>query len=271
MNTTKIKNDQAQYGMGYSNTFIDMLKMRKVETNAQFLIPYLKRGLKILDCGCGPGSMTIGFANYVKNGNAIGIDIEESQIEIAREDAKKSGVNNVTFQNASVLELPFKDNTFDIVFSQALLSHLKDPISALLEQKRVVKQGGMVAARNIYHSGIVFYPQSALLNEAARFHVQPVRDHGGDPDLGIKLGQLFRTADFNNVKHTVFCETGDITALARNFYVDETVNRAYSKKLLADGKITLEKLQAYQKAWLDFANDPNAFSYCPWGEVIGIK
>lgn len=267
---SETKNNQQKYGMGYSETFVNFLKKRRVETHAQFLLPYLKPGLKILDCGCGPGSMTIGFARCSENGEVIGIDIEDSQLEIAREDARKAGVTNVTFQHASVLELPFADNTFDIVFSQGLISHFSNPLAVVLEQKRVVKAGGIVAAHNGYMSGAAFYPTNAILEEAYDLSKQPSIAHGGDPDIGIKLGKLFADAGFIDIKHTIFCDTNDIKEMAY-FCADEVLQREYNKKLLTQGKITLEKLQSYRDAWLDFAKTPHAFSYFPWGEVIGFK
>ncbi|MFA6409584.1 MAG: methyltransferase domain-containing protein, partial [Gammaproteobacteria bacterium] len=178
--------------------------------------------------------------------------------------------NNVTFQHASVLDLPFEDNTFDVVFSQALLSHLQDPVTAVLEQKRVTKIGGMVVARTMYSSGIAYYPKNLLLEEASRFNFKPIKDNGGDPDLGIKLGKIFRKAGFGDIKHTMFCDTS-FKSLAKDVFAPEVMNREYNKKLLAAGKITLKKLQQYQQAWLDFANDPDAFSYCPAGEIIAVK
>jgi len=269
--TNQTYKNNSQYGMGYSDAFVKMLKKRTIETHAPFLIPYLKPGMKLLDCGCGPGSMTISLAKYAKNGQVVGVDIEDSQLEIARLDAKEAGIKNVVFQQASVLELPFADNTFDIVFSQGLLSHLQDPIIAVLEQKRVTKAGGIVVARTMYSSGIVYYPKNLLLEEASKFNFQPIQDNGGDPDLGIKLGELFRKAGFGELKHTIFCDTSDAKSLAKDIFAPEVMNREYNKKLLASGKITLEKLQQYQQAWLDFANDSNAFSYCPVGEIIAVK
>jgi len=163
-----------KYGMGYSKTFIDVLKKRCIKTHAQFLIPYLKPGMKILDCGSGPGSMTIDFARYLQRGEVIGVDIEESQIAIATADAKRENVTNVTFQTADVFDLPFADDTFDLVFSQGLLVHLPDPIQALQEQRRVTKKGGIVTARSGYARGAIFHPENALLKEAWLFHNQPL-------------------------------------------------------------------------------------------------
>jgi SAM-dependent methyltransferase len=263
------KNDQ-KYAIGYSDNFIAMLKRRRLKTHGQFLLPYLKPGMKILDCGCGPGSMTIDIAQYISTGEVIGIDIEDSQLEIARIDAKNAGVFNISFQNADVFKLPFADNTFDLVFSQGLLSHFTNSLDALLEQKRVAKIGGHVAARNGYVNGIAFYPSSPLLQEASLFQIEPGKSSGGDIEIGLKFGKLFQQAGLIDIKHTVFCECSDGKKIALT-NAEEIFQREYNKQLLAQGKITLEQLQSFQKAWIDFANHPDSFSYCPWCEAIGAK
>ena len=255
-----------KYGMGYSKTFIDVLKKRCIKTHAQFLIPYLKPGMKILDCGSGPGSMTIDFARYLQRGEVIGVDIEESQIAIATADAKRENVTNVTFQTADVFDLPFADDTFDLVFSQGLLVHLPDPIQALQEQRRVTKKGGIVTARSGYARGAIFHPENALLKEAWLFHNQPLLDQC----VGIKLEELFSLAGLKDIKHSLLCDISRDQELA-NFFADEVINRDYSQKLLAQGKITLEKLQAYRDAWLNHAKTPHALFSQVIGEAIGVK
>lgn len=259
-----------KYSMGYNEKFVDMLKQRTAETYAKFLLPYLKPNFKVLDCGCGPGSMTIGFAKYVPQGDVIGIDIEEGQLAIAYEEAEKAKICNISFERANVLKLPFADNTFDVVFSQGLLSHLNDPIAAILEQKRVTKPGGIVAAKNGYFEGTAFYPPNKLAKEVLQFTYQPISENGGDPNIGIKLGALFRAAKLRDVKQTMYCESIGTKKMALIF-ADEIINRDYSKRLLSEGKVVLTTLQQYQKFWLDFAADPDAFSYMPFGEVVGFK
>ncbi|HMN31022.1 MAG TPA: class I SAM-dependent methyltransferase, partial [Caldilineaceae bacterium] len=56
---------------------------RTAEQQAAFLLPHLQAGMALLDCGCGPGSITIGLAKGVAPGRAVGIDIDASQIALA--------------------------------------------------------------------------------------------------------------------------------------------------------------------------------------------
>ena len=96
--------------------------------------------MKVLDCGCGPGVISIGLAEAVgPNGHVTGIDFAESQIAIAQACATP----NLTFQVASVYALPFEDNAFDLVFSHALFEHLADPIQGVREIRRVLRPGGV--------------------------------------------------------------------------------------------------------------------------------
>ena len=62
-----------------------MLAGRRAEQAADFLLPYLHAGMRVLDCGCGPGSITLGLAEIVRPGEVVGIDLEEKYIRQAQE------------------------------------------------------------------------------------------------------------------------------------------------------------------------------------------
>ena len=70
--------------MGYSDDFQKLLRHRNAETNAAHLLSYLKPGLRVLDFGCGPGTISMGLAKAVEPGELHGVDMEESQISIAQ-------------------------------------------------------------------------------------------------------------------------------------------------------------------------------------------
>ena len=85
---------ESNYMMGYSGEFQQLLRRRSAETNAAHLLPHLKPGLRILDFGCGSGSIPVGLANAVNPGEVHGIDMEEPQINVARSAAKAGGHQN---------------------------------------------------------------------------------------------------------------------------------------------------------------------------------
>ena len=55
-------------------------KLRNVEKEASFFLPHLRPGIKLLDAGCGPGSITFGFAEQISPGTVVGIDTDRSRI-----------------------------------------------------------------------------------------------------------------------------------------------------------------------------------------------
>ena len=101
------------YTMGYSEEFRQMLDQRSAETHASYLLPHLKPGHRVLDFGCSPGTISVGLARTVDPGEVHGIDMEESQIALARAAAEAGGHANATFHVGDVTKLPFEDNFFD--------------------------------------------------------------------------------------------------------------------------------------------------------------
>lgn len=120
---------------------------RTFDTSAGFLSDYLKPGVSIIDCGCGPGNITIELAKRVAPGLVIGIDADESSLAMARKSANEQDVDNATFKLSDIYKLPYKNDTFDIAYSHAVFSNLQKPVQALIEYTRVVKSGGFVAVR----------------------------------------------------------------------------------------------------------------------------
>src|SRR5262245_48582597 len=81
--------------------------VRRTGAAAAFLVPQLRAGMRLIDCGCGPGSITIDLAQAVAPGEAIGIDLRESALTHGRMRARERGIANIAFQAASVYQLPY--------------------------------------------------------------------------------------------------------------------------------------------------------------------
>ena len=89
------------YTLGYSERALDFVSRRTLESHGAFFIPFLKPGITVLDCGCGPGSITLGIAARVGEGSVVGVDLDESQVGLAAGAAAARGVRNVRFRQAS--------------------------------------------------------------------------------------------------------------------------------------------------------------------------
>jgi ubiquinone/menaquinone biosynthesis C-methylase UbiE len=193
------------YAPGYSAPVVAFMAERKAETHAGFFLPQLRPGCHVLDAGCGPGTITLGLARAVQPGVVTGIDVEDSQIAGAREQAEREGLN-VTFRKASVYELPFETASFDAVFSHALLEHLSDPGAALVELRRVLKPGGLIGVRAGDAGGILIDAASEGPAQAFAAYMANQKNDSKDPNVGRKLGRLLRRAGFAVQKMTASYE-----------------------------------------------------------------
>ena len=95
------------YVIGYTPSSEQLFSRRTAASHAGYLLPYLKAGMKVLDIGCGPGSISVGLADAVVPGELYGIDMEQSQVEFAVAAARKGEHDNARFQVGDALDLPF--------------------------------------------------------------------------------------------------------------------------------------------------------------------
>lgn len=103
----------------------------------------------ILEVGTGTGRYGVAIARDLPKSRVVATDILPSALVIARRLADEFGVKNVEFREEDALRLSFPDNSFDVVFSDAVLQHLPDPALALREMYRVVRPDGRVIASSV--------------------------------------------------------------------------------------------------------------------------
>jgi len=98
----------------------------------------------LLNVGCGAASTNIYIAKTY-GVKSVGVDIKPNMVESARKRVERHGVEElVKLRTASAMDLPFLDNTFDIVISESVNVFIPDRAKAVAEYKRVTKPGGYV-------------------------------------------------------------------------------------------------------------------------------
>ncbi|KAF5014446.1 hypothetical protein F66182_14572, partial [Fusarium sp. NRRL 66182] len=125
------------YTNDHSDSVIRTHSWRDATNSASYLLPHLQPHMSILDVGCGPGSITIDLARKVPLGQVIGIEYVSDPLDGARSLATTEGVSNVSFQIGDIHNLPFPENTFDVVHAHQVLQHIADPVQAFKEMRRV--------------------------------------------------------------------------------------------------------------------------------------
>ena len=166
----------------------------------------------MLDCGCGPGAITLGLAEIVYPGVTIGIDVESKQIDEAEALAFRLGGDNLRYKVASAYELPFDSQSFDRVFCNALMEHLAQPEAALEELRRVLKPGGVIGVCSPDWNGFIISPRAREVDEALALHRKLQTRNGDDPFIGAKLGAMLSEAGYQSVSMAAHYECFDDNA-----------------------------------------------------------
>jgi SAM-dependent methyltransferase len=188
--------DGRVYAFGYSPAAVGLMENRSAAMNAAFLLPELAEDLSVLDIGCGPGSITVGLADHVPSGQATGLDIEPSQIELARTRVQEMGLTNCSFDVGSVFKMPYPDASFDVVFGHTILMQFKDPEPVLNEVKRVLKSDGLIAFRELDFAGSLIAPAGSAIETVWSTLRRSILDNDGYPDIGRDLPAICKRSGF---------------------------------------------------------------------------
>lgn len=244
------------YTLGYSPVAMQFVSRRTLESHGKFFIPHLRVGMRVLDCGAGPGSITQGIASRVAPGLVTAIDMDASQIAAGEERMRLAHLSNVEFRQASVYELPFADGEFDAVFSHALFEHLAEPEEAARECFRVLKPGGTIGIATPDWDGFIVAPESPHLYGAIRRYRELQNRNGGDVRMGRKLGTLLGGAGFH-----------DVTLAARyeNYRPLDIIGETLAERLEQDG------YPADATALREWQRDPRGLFAQAWVSCVARK
>ena len=139
------------YSHGHHASVLRSHEWRTAENSAGYLLGHLEHGRRLLDVGCGPGTITAELAALVAPGEVVGIDASAEVVARAGE-LGTSRAPNLRFEVGDVYVLGWPDASFDVVHAHQVLQHLSDPVAALREMRRVLVTGGLVAVRDMYLS-----------------------------------------------------------------------------------------------------------------------
>ena len=250
---------------------------RRTGEVATFLLPHLRPGMRLIDCGCGPGSITVDLALVVAPGEAIGIDLREEALTHGRKLARDRGISNVTFQVADVYQLPYPDGSFNAAFACAVLQHLAAPLEALAEMRRLLKPGGVIGIVDGSAPITFRYPTNPVLDAWDKLRILERDYRTGRSSPALELRALLREAGFARTQ--AFGNMGTETAGTPAGTPEETRSVAQNqltqlrgmrgKLAVEQGWATQQELEQIAEALIAWGDAPDAFYARPGFKAIG--
>lgn len=244
---------------------------RSAANSAGFALDRLQPGMRLLDAGCGPGTITCDLARIVAPGEVVGIDPAPQAINHARTFALECSITNVRFEVGDIYALDRRSASFDVVYANQVLRHLARPVEALSELRRILVPGGLLTVREADFGTIVHSPHEPRLDRWLELYTAVMRVRGGEAHAGRHLAEWVDAAAFVDISVTTSTSTYADPA-SRLRWSDRWVNRLLGTdlgRLAIEHRLTSrEELEDLAEAWRTWASGPNAFAAFLHGEVV---
>jgi ubiquinone/menaquinone biosynthesis C-methylase UbiE len=251
---------EEKYLHGYSEEHRAFLSRRTATREAAFFLPFLKPGMKLLDCGSGMGALTTSLAEWLAPGEVIGIDREPSQVEAARAWATEKGIHNIRFEIGNIYDIPYPDGSFDAVLAFTVLEHVREPLRAMREMRRVLKSGGVAGIYDPDYGTMLLTPSTPGLQELIRLMLR-FSEENASPYYARNQRQHLLEAGFARTEAFVFAiGGGDPQMIAGSYQIVLKPTIESIRPWLVEHGLTdndhLDELLAEGQAW---SERPDAF------------
>jgi arsenite methyltransferase len=142
------------FDLGYPPDLVGRVPEAAAESFAGVANPFalgtLERGEAVLDIGSGAGNDSLVAAQMVgPEGSVTGLDMTPEMLAKARAAAADMGATNATFVEGEAENLPFEDETFDVVISNGVIDLIPDKDAVYSEIHRVLRPGGRIQVADV--------------------------------------------------------------------------------------------------------------------------
>ncbi len=261
--------EKAVYIHGVSHEEQQRLKLLNELTNQSF-IDFLKlRGTeRVLELGSGLGILCAQVAHKLHRGTATGIELSKDQLSKVPQQP-----SNLEFVLGDVHELPFEDQSFDLVYGRYILEHISNPSEALKQAYRVLTRGGRICFQENSILTMEFYPSCPHFTNAWKKFAQLQSMMGGDAMIGIKLFDRLKKAGFTELKITLAPEVHTADSPYFTSWIQNIIGniRSAEQKLIEKGFLTQSEYQHAIDELKAFSEHSYASTYFAWNRIEGVK
>ncbi|MBM4411306.1 MAG: methyltransferase domain-containing protein [Chloroflexi bacterium] len=259
-----------RYTHGHHTSVVGQHARRTAEVDAAFLLPHLRPGMRLLDVGCGPGTITTGLARAVAPGEVVGIDVVPAILDQARE--ANAGIPNVRFEEGSVYALSYPDASFDVCHAHQVLQHLTRPVDAAREMRRVLKPGGLAAVRDADYATMTASPRTPEIERWLALYHEVASRNGAEADAGRRLPGWLQDAGFQDVTVSATTVLFHDRAAVENWglsWAERVTHSALATQAVEYGLASTADLEAIADGWRRWIRQPQALFFFVNVEAIG--
>ena len=226
---------------------------RTADRWAAFLLPHLRADMRVLDLGCGPGTISAGLPGCV-----IGMDLHPLPLE------------DIAVVGGDAMVLPFRDESFDALYLNAILQHVEDAGAVMREAQRVARPGAVIGVGDADWGSRIMHPHDPLIERGQAIQ-EAVRDTG-NVRVGRELRGLLTGASFERVELAVEgrvvgseAAANHMAAFERGWFDAVEVVAHVSELRISDP----EEMAEIALAWTRWAADPAACATDLWFTALG--
>lgn len=259
-----------RYTHGHERPTLASHGTRTAANSAAYLLPVLRAGMRVLDVGCGPGTVTLDLAELVAPGAVIGIENTDAPLAAARDEAARRGDTRTRFERGDALSLPFPDDAFDVVHAHQVLQHLADPVAALREMARVCKTGGWVAARDADYAAMTWFPEVPALEEWRRVYRAVAHANDAEPDAARRMRAWANAAGLEQARCSAsvwnYADSETCRWWGRG-QAERVVGAAFAAQAAELG-VAADDLERIAAGWRRWGDAPDAWFAILHGELL---
>jgi SAM-dependent methyltransferase len=251
-------------------------EQRRLHRQARTFAPILHRELRfyvptrLLEIGCGVGAQTAILLRNNPRLRVVAVDRSATHLEAARRFfARRRAVAGVRveFLEAEATKLPLEAGIFDAALSVWLLEHATDPRGILREAWRVLRVGGRLYLREVFNASVYIRPLCPALEEYWAAYNALQYEMGGNPNIGVELGNLCREAGFREIRlapEAIWLDRR-VPRLRRHwlkYWLELMLSGA--PNLLANGRVTAKTIAVMKREFAGLqANRETVFFFSP--------
>lgn len=217
----------------------------------------------VLEIGSGVGAQSHMLLSLYPHIELSCVEIEKKQIKKAKHNLTQFMDRRIHFMNQDAKDLELKKKA-DGVFICWVLEHLNDPAAVLAKARENMVSGAVIYITEVFNSSFHFYPQLSGLDRYYQAYNQLQRNLGGDPDVGLRLGNLLKESGFSEIElsrsgfHLDQTQPKELKKIA-NYWKE--LMKSGSEALLAAGIVNTSDVLQMEQDLDQIASDPEGVLY----------